>query len=195
MRFEIKLPSLCIILAAVTAQAQISHFQHIIIVFQENRTPDNLFHALCDSNPCSTNPNNTEYNIQTSNWLDQSSPTGITQPTRAPLNNGYNLGHSHNAWLEQCNPTGTATLCKPSVFPPTSCQMNGASCTSPKHGAYIFVDNSTGILNPYVALATSYGWANYMFQTNEGQVFQLTSSSLVAPRHSAQPTMLPASNR
>jgi phospholipase C len=172
MRLKIKLPSLCIILAAVTAQAQISQFRHIIIVFQENRTPDNLFHALCTSNTCSTNPNNTEYNIQTSNWLDRSSPTGFTQPTRMPLNNGYDLDHSHSGWLKQCNPAGTATLCKPAgFFPLTSCQMNGASCTSPKHGAYIFVDNSTGILNPYLTLATSYGWANYMFQTNEGPSF------------------------
>jgi len=162
---------LFVLSASLVVQAQISHFQHVIIVFRENRSPDNLFYALCDSNPCSTNPNNTQYNIQTSNWLDQSSPTGFTQPTRAPLNNGYDPAHNHQAWIKQCNPAGTAILCTPSVLPPTSCQMNGASCTSPKHGAYIFVDNSTGILNPYLALATSYGWANYMFQTNQGLSF------------------------
>jgi hypothetical protein len=33
------------------------------------------------------------------------------------------------------------------------------------------VDNSTGILNPYLQLATQYGWANYMFQTNQGPSF------------------------
>jgi phospholipase C len=34
--------------------------------------------------------------------------------------------------------------------------------------AFSYVDNSTGILNPYMRLAESYGWANYMFQTNQG---------------------------
>jgi phospholipase C len=34
-----------------------------------------------------------------------------------------------------------------------------------------YVDNSTGILNPYLDLATQYGWANYMFQTNQGPSF------------------------
>jgi len=33
------------------------------------------------------------------------------------------------------------------------------------------VDNSAGIVNPYLDLATQYGWANYMFQTNQGPSF------------------------
>jgi phospholipase C len=33
------------------------------------------------------------------------------------------------------------------------------------------VANSNGILNPYLELATQYGWANYMFQTNQGPSF------------------------
>ena len=32
----------------VLIQAQISNFQHIVIIFQENRTPDNLFQGLCE---------------------------------------------------------------------------------------------------------------------------------------------------
>ena len=34
------------------ASAQITSFQHIILVIQENRTPDNLFQGLCPT----TNP-------------------------------------------------------------------------------------------------------------------------------------------
>ena len=34
----------------VMIQAQISNFQHIVIIFQENRTPDNLFQGLCGQN-------------------------------------------------------------------------------------------------------------------------------------------------
>ena len=33
------------------------------------------------------------------------------------------------------------------------------------------MDNSAGILNPYLQLAIQYGWANYMFQTNQGPSF------------------------
>ena len=43
------------------AQAQISSFSHVIIVVQENRTPDNLFQGLCtapfgQTKSCSTSP-------------------------------------------------------------------------------------------------------------------------------------------
>jgi hypothetical protein len=62
-----------------------------------------------------------------------------------------------------------------------SCRMDGAAdlpCKPlsspepcPAKPQLTFVDNSTGILNPYLSLATKYGWANYMFQTNQGPGF------------------------
>jgi phospholipase C len=55
-------------------------------------------------------------------------------------------------------------------------RMDGAgdipcSGTCPTTPQFKFVDNSTGILDPYLELATQYGWANYMFQTNQGPSF------------------------
>ena len=49
----------------------------------------------------------------------------------------------------------------------------GVSCsgTCPGKPQFKFVDNSTGILDPYLELARQYGWANYMFQTNQGPSF------------------------
>jgi len=41
----------------------------------------------------------------------------------------------------------------------------------PATAQFRYVDNSGGILNPYLQLATQYGWANYMFQTNQGPSF------------------------
>jgi len=169
MKCAFRISLLLTTLAAVVCEAQISRFEHIIVVVQENRTPDNLFHALCDNNPCSTNPDNTQYDIQIKGWLNGS---GTTDPTPAKINNGYDLNHSHPGWLAECNlpPTG----CNQTNHLPTSCAMNGASCTSPAghpNGAYIYVDNSTGTIAPYITLATSYGWANYMFQTNQGPSF------------------------
>jgi len=160
---------------AVFSQAQISSFQHIIVVVQENRTPDNLFYALCATNPCSTTTvDSTHYDIQTGQWADGSSTTGFYTPVAAKINNGYDLNHSHTGWLKECDPPHpnkafSCTLSK--ALPPASCMMDGGSCTSPNHGTYIYVDNSTGTVTPYVTLATSYGWANYMFQTNQGPSF------------------------
>jgi phospholipase C len=153
----------------VAAEARISQFQHIIVVFQENRTPDNLFYALCASNPCSTTPNNTQYNIQTSNWLDNTSPSGFTQPTPIPLANRYPTDHSHSAFKVQCDLNTQGN--------PPQCRMDGAAGTAVHRGAFGYVTNTVdtkypnGILAPYLTMATQYGWANFMFQTNQGPSF------------------------
>jgi len=157
----------CGIAYAQTVPATPTSFQHVVVIVQENRTPDNLFQGLCTSpSICSTTPTTSQYNIQTSNWLDNTQPSGVIQPTSVLLANAYDLSHAHSAWVKQCDLNTTTG----------KCQMDGAagvSCsgTCPAHPQFKFVDNSTGTLNPYLTLATSYGWANYMFQTNEGPSF------------------------
>jgi phospholipase C len=152
------------------AYGQISNFQHVIIVFQENRTPDNLFQGLCkppygNSKSCSSTPTGSQYDILTSNWLDKSSSTGTTQPMPFPLANNFDPSHTHSAFLTTCDASA-----------PGVCRMDGAAgdtCTGncPSRFAYSYVPNSKSILNPYLSLATEYGWANYMFQTNQGPSF------------------------
>src|SRR5215472_18157798 len=139
---------ICLLLfgLSLVCPAQTRRFQHVIVVFQENRTPDNLFYALCASNPCSTNPTNTQYNIQTGPWKDGSSASGVYPPVAKPINNRYDLTHSHRGWLEECDPPhpNQPFACKlpvASQLPPSSCLMDGASCSSSNHGAYIYVDN------------------------------------------------------
>jgi phospholipase C len=151
--------------------AQISRFQHIVVIFQENRTPDNLFQGLCNppfgnSTSCSTTPKNNQYNIQTSNWFDKTAPGGVIEPLPVALSAKYDLSHRHNAFVAQCDLSASLGVC----------QMDGAAgvlcagmCLSQPQ--LRFVDNSTGILNPYLDLAEQYGWANYMFQTNQGPSF------------------------
>jgi phospholipase C len=154
-------------LVVVSSQAQISQFQHIIVVVQENRTPDNLFYELCASSPCSTNPNNTQYNIQTSNWLDKTSPSGFTQPKGVGLASRYSVTHSHPAWENECDLNENTNQCR----------MDGAALTSVNRGAFAFVNNTVnsqfpnGVLTPYLTMVAQYGWANYMFQTNQGPSF------------------------
>jgi len=151
----------------IFAHAQISNFQHVIIVFQENRTPDNLFQGLCSapfgtSSSCSTKPTGSQYDIQTKNWLDNTSSTGVTQPGIVQLDNVYDLSHVHKYFTAMCD-VNTSGVCR----------MDGAAgvlCTGTclKHPQFKYVSNAKSNLNPYLTIATEYGWANYMFQTNQG---------------------------
>jgi len=159
-------------LAVVSLNAQIPHFQHVILIVQENRTPDNLFQGLCSPpygspQSCSTNPGPGQYNIQTSNWLDMSNARGVTQPRPVGLADLYDLDHSHLAFIQMCDNMFALN---------TPCKMDGASriaCygTCPSKPQFRYVDNSTGTLNPYLDIATQYGFSNYMFQTNQGPSF------------------------
>lgn len=155
---------------APLASAQISSFTHVVIVIQENRSPDNLFYNLCSppygsSSSCSTNPTNKQYDILTSNWADKSSKSGFTQPLSVPLDNGYDISHSHSGFTTTCD-IDSSGVCRMDGAASTNCT---GTCLSQPH--YRYVDNSTGNMDPYLTLATSYGWANYMFQTNQGPTF------------------------
>ncbi len=170
MKTTIKVLLLLVFCGAMLAQAQISSFQHVIVIVQENRSPDNLFQGLCtppfgNSKSCSTSPTGSQYDIQTSKWLDKTSSTGTTNPIPVSLDNNYDPSHSHAAFTGMCD-LNTAGVC----------QMDGAASndcngTCPTRPAYHSVTNANSILNPYLTLATSYGWANYMFQTNQGPSF------------------------
>jgi len=168
MKFPAKVLSLAL---PMLAQAQITSFQHVVVIVQENRTPDNLFYALCATprgvnERCSTTPNASQYNIQTSNWLDKNSSKGVTQPGPVALANKYDLSHAHKAFVSMCDANASGI-----------CKMDGANditctgtCTDAKP-QFKFVDNSKNLVTPYITMATQYGWANYMFQTNQGPSF------------------------
>lgn len=149
--------------------AQAPHFQHIVIIVQENRTPDNMFQGLCvppygSSQSCSITPGPGQYNIQTSMWYDSSNARHYTDPQPVGLADPYDLDHGHVSFEDMCD--NRFALNSP-------CKMDGASriaCygTCPSKPQFRYVDNSTGTLNPYLDIATQYGFANYMFQTNQG---------------------------
>src|SRR5208283_1730502 len=159
-----------LLLTASMAFAQIASFDHIVVIVQENRTPDNLFQALCappygSAGSCSAAPTASQYNIQTNYWLNRKSRTGFTTPATVPLANKYDLNHAHSAFVAMCDADSSGT-----------CKMDGATGITcggicPRTPQFKYVDNSTGLLNPYLDLATQYGFANYMFQTNQGPSF------------------------
>jgi phospholipase C len=146
--------------------AQIASFKHVVIIFQENRTPDNLFQGLCTTaSACSITPTGKQYNIQTKDWKDKTSPGKIIQPMPVVLANTYDLSHAHSAWVAECDKDTSGT-----------CLMDGAAgvscsgtCLTQPQFRFATGDSTAGYtLQPYLDLATQYGWANYMFQTNEG---------------------------
>jgi phospholipase C len=158
-------------LGTCIAGAQIPAFQHVVVIFQENRTPDNLFQGLCSApfgsaDSCSTNPTSSQYNIQTKNWLDKNSPTGETKPSTVQLANKYDLSHAHSAFVAQCDEDPITGACKMDGAANVKC--SGTCLPNPQ---FRYVNNSTGAVTPYLQLATQYGWANYMFQTNQGPSF------------------------
>src|SRR5579862_1465017 len=137
----------CLLLIAPAARAQ--SFQHVVIVVQENRSPDNLFHGLCSTSSCGP------YNIQLRNWKNLNAQGGITQPQQVSLVGTSDLGHGHKDFILQYD----------------NGKMDGAdlgSCEGacPPLAHFVYVQSSD--VQPYLDLATQYGWANYMFQTNQG---------------------------
>jgi phospholipase C len=154
-----------------TSNIERTPFKHVVVIFQENRTPDNLFQGLCappygTADSCSATPANGQYDIQTSNWADKNAPNGVIQPGLVPLANHYDLSHAHSAFREMCDADPVTGQCKMDGASGVSC--SGTCLSNPQ---FRYVDNSSGLLNPYLDLATQYGWANYMFQTNQGPSF------------------------
>jgi phospholipase C len=156
------------ILAALPAHANISAFKHIVVIVQENRTPDNLFWELCQAAACSTS-NNQRYDIQTTGWKNGQT---TVDPVPVDLQIAWDIEHNHKPdWINMCHQQGT------------SCLMDGAAnevcykvpCRQPPpppEFTYVQRHNGTlDVLGPYITLALTYGWANKMFETNQGPSF------------------------
>jgi len=139
---------LLIVSALTTSQAQ--RFTHIVVIVQENRTPDNLF----GSNPAF------EPGVDIATYGLGSHGQKIPL-TAVGLDGCYDLGHSHLAFLKEYNNGKMNGFDK---LPP----VRKAGCVSGSNQAYRYVDNSSGQIQPYFDLATNYGYANRMFQTNQG---------------------------
>jgi phospholipase C len=135
----------------------VSLIQHIVIIVQENRTPDNLFQ---DPVLIQRGADIASSGI---NSLGQTIPlTPINLGTSGPNPDLFDLGHAHNAFLAEydngkmdgadlvpCNPR---TACQP--FP---------------HPQFMYVYPSD--VQPYFAMAEQYTFADRMFQTNQGPSF------------------------
>ncbi len=83
----------------MVARAQVPYpnpFKHVVVVVQENRTPDNLLHGLLTWP--GINPRN--YNIAT---VGVNSRGQVIRLAPVPLGSIYDLDHSHTAFLAMYN--------------------------------------------------------------------------------------------
>ena len=155
MRFIARI-LLSVSIAATLAYTQTQmppHFNHIVIVVQENRTPDNLFGSAPLSTKCS-GQDDFEPGVDIQDWGNyQGNAQCFAAHTLGP--DSCNPDHTHGGFKNMWD-GGNLDSCG-----------GGADCPVPN--CYAFVQKSD--VQQYFDIATSYGFANYMFQTSEGPSF------------------------
>jgi hypothetical protein len=159
-----------------TAQTKV---QHVIMVIQENRTPTNLFHA--DQALISNG----------AHLVNSGSCHGTSIPlTALPLDTCADPAHVHSAWESMYDGGKMDGACDIPPQPNQGCVLPRCSDTQYQYcPQYSYVPNTKfdgvhGILDPYFQLAEQYGFANYMFQTNQGPSYaahQFLFSGTAAP--------------
>ncbi len=127
--------------------------KHVVIVFQENRTPDNLF-----QDP-----------VLISRGADIASSgkisTGQTvQLQPAPLADVWDMGHSHHSFLTSWDNGAMDGFNLDGV----SCPPAQPNC-APANPEYYYVQSSD--VQPYFTMAETYTFGDRMFQTNQGPSF------------------------
>jgi len=167
-----------VIVAVAPCQAAFpSQIKNIIVIVQENRTPDNMFHFITPACPiprgakgyqaCMPSPVTTScYDVSPCGLSNQSGTVVAIPLTGVSVAATADPSHTHTAFNQMCDPDSSFR-----------CRNDGAWKTLGSNGAYTYVlnpavtnyDGSKGhLLDPYLTFAEQYGWANFMYQTNQG---------------------------
>jgi phospholipase C len=126
-----------------------SKIRHVVIIFQENRTTDDLFNGFPGADTV-------RFGLNSSGKRVPLEPIGLTAP--------YDLSHAHSAFeieYAQGKLDGFSNE-------PASC-VSATFCGPPHRLAYGYVPH--GEIVPYFDMAMQYTFADEMFQTNEGPSF------------------------
>jgi phospholipase C len=144
-------------LSLTVTGAEAGQIKHVVIIFQENRSTDNLFHDP----------------VLIAAGADIASQ-GLTSTGQmvtlisAPLVTGFGLGHSHKSFLDECDYNPSTNSCAMDGADTVPCTPNPTgSC--PAYPQYQYVQQSD--VQPYFTMAETYTFADRMFQTNEGPSF------------------------
>jgi phospholipase C len=126
---------------------------HVVVIFQENRTTDNLFHdpvLISRGADIASNGKN--------------SSGQIIPLTPAPLVTTFDLAHSHAAFLAEWNNGAMDGADQvPILCPP------GSPNCAPANPWFQYVQASD--VRPYFTMAETYTFGDRMFQTNQGPSF------------------------
>jgi len=154
------------------ASAFPSQITHVVVIVQENRTPDNLFHFLTPLCPipsgatgaaaCSPSPVTTScYDVSPCGLSNQSGTDAPITLTGVPMKGSTDPDHRHTAAGYACENDGAWGV-----------KQSGTVETSYSYVENPKVTNYNGskgsLLDPYLTYAEQYGWANFMYQTNQG---------------------------
>lgn len=167
MKAVASISSLLVVLASSAfAQTYNTPFQHVILVIQENRTPDNLFQdPVLVANGA---------DIASAGFYKNSQGQTVDVPLYGmQLSTCFDPSHTHASWETQWD--------NGAMDGSNLVQMGtGPDCPAPLpstlHLTLTSVENTTfngvnGILDPYFQVAEQYGFANRMFQTSQGPSF------------------------
>ena len=146
--FEAAAPALQAMLSPGTfTDGKISH---VVIIIQENRTPDDLFYGLkgADTQSYGTNSAGTRINL-----------------TPEPLTAPYDLSHTQMGMQSKA----TAARWTASVMERDSDCKGRPGCPTADLAAYGYVPRKE--VQPYFDMAEQYAFADRMFETNEGPSF------------------------
>jgi phospholipase C len=124
-------------------------FKHVVVIFQENRTPDNLFHGFPNADIADSGINSAGQSIQL---------------TPIALANDYDLSHAHSAFVQMYDGGKMDGADKI----PISCNAGAVNCPPP-NPQFMYVDPSD--VQPYFQLGEQYTFGDRMFQTNQGPSF------------------------
>ncbi len=133
--------------------------QHVVVIFQENRTPDNLFQdqVLIGRGA----------DIAQSG-MDSTHNTIPLKKTNLVVD--YNPGHGHDAFTDMCDLNSATGQCQMdgANLIPVGCNTGATDCPAPDL-QFGYVDPAQ--VQPYFQLAEQYTFADRMFQTNQGPSF------------------------
>ena len=130
-----------------------SKIKHVVVIFQENRTPDNLFH-----DPVLI-ANGADIASSGTNSLGQT-----VQLTPTSLGVDYDLSHAHSAFVAMYDGGKMDGADHVTV----SCAKGATNCPPP-NAQFMYVQASD--VGPYFQMAEQYTFGDRMFQTNQGPSF------------------------
>jgi phospholipase C len=133
--------------------------QHVVVIFQENRTPDNLFQ---DPVLIKNGADIAQSGVNSMGQTITLSPIDLGTTGSNPQN--YDLSHAHSAFVAMYDggkmdgadliPCSPAANCPPNAHP---------------NPQFMYVNPSD--VQPYFAMAEQYTFGDRMFQTNQGPSF------------------------